>query len=190
MRALLSIIALYKYNPDLFDLLHIPDGLDREALIDELCMQLGELNLIITDPDVLKEAIDRWSRTRLPNWEHFYETMNYEYNPIWNKDGVIKEVETRDLKATRDGTLTGDDKGSRSAFNESDFQNVDRSLIDHKTKDAGTDTGTVTRERTEKGNIGIVTTQQMIREEREIAEFSIYNLIINEFMLRFCIMVY
>ena len=33
-------------------------------------------------------------------------------------------------------------------------------------------------------------TQQMIKEEREIADWSLYQLIIDDFKQRFCIMVY
>lgn len=182
MRALLSIITLYKYKPDLFDLLHIPKQLDREALIDELCMTIGELNLIITDPDVLKLAIDRWSRTRVDVWQHLYDTTQYEYNPIWNKDGVYKETEKAKSKSSLDGT----DLNDRSAYNSTNYQPVDRTKIDHDT----TGEAEVVREREEHGNIGVTTTQQMIKEEREIAEFSLYKMIIEEFMHRFCIMVY
>lgn len=206
MRALLSIIALYKYKPDLFDQFQIPAQLNRQALIDELCMELGELNLLITEPDILKIAIGRWSSTRIDIWEHLYETTQYKYNPIWNKDGYVKEVETRDLEAVTDGTQTRNLAGSldstatasTSAYNSSTFQPDDQNIIDQDTTDTGTldvdqtvtDEGTITRERTEQGNIGVTTTQQMIKEEREIAEFSLYKQIIDEFKRRFCIMVY
>lgn len=40
------------------------------------------------------------------------------------------------------------------------------------------------------GNIGVTTTQQMIQEEREIDKFNLYDIIIEEFKLRFCILIY
>lgn len=40
------------------------------------------------------------------------------------------------------------------------------------------------------GNIGVTTTQQMIREEREVAEFDVIQYIINDFKSRFCLLVY
>ena len=186
MRALLSIITLYKYKPDLFDLLHIPKQLDREALVDELCMTIGELNLIITDPDVLKLAIDRWSRTRVDVWQHLYDTTQYKYNPIWNKDGVYKETEK--AKSNSTGNLTGTDYDDTSAYNSTTYQNAERTRMNHDSKNNAE--AEVVREREEHGNIGVTTTQQMIKEEREIAEFSLYKMIIEEFMHRFCIMVY
>lgn len=40
------------------------------------------------------------------------------------------------------------------------------------------------------GNIGTMTVQQMIREEREIAEFNLVDYIVDSFKQRFCILVY
>lgn len=39
------------------------------------------------------------------------------------------------------------------------------------------------------GNIGVTTTQQMIEQEREIAQFSVYNYIIDSFKKRFCLLI-
>lgn len=40
------------------------------------------------------------------------------------------------------------------------------------------------------GNIGVTTTQKLIREQREIDLFNLYNIIIEDFKMRFCILVY
>ena len=206
MLALMSILTMYKYDNTLFDGLTVPAGLDKTGLINELCMQLAEVNTIISNPDVMKLAITEWSKTRVAVWNHLFETTQYEYNPIWNKDGSYTETETRNLKTTDNGTqtrdLTGTAKstvtGDRTAFNADTYQPVDRGISDGSSTDKGNiksdseknDTGTVTRVRIEQGNIGVTTTQQMIREEREIADWSLYQVIIDEFKMRFCIMVY
>ena len=44
--------------------------------------------------------------------------------------------------------------------------------------------------RTEQGNIGITTTQQMINEEREVDKFNLMYYIIDSFKKRFCLLVY
>lgn len=44
--------------------------------------------------------------------------------------------------------------------------------------------------RTEQGNIGITTTQQMINEEREVDKFNLMDYIIDRFKQRFCLLVY
>ena len=45
-------------------------------------------------------------------------------------------------------------------------------------------------ERIEQGNIGVTTTQQMIREEREVDTFHIDDYIVQSFKRRFCLLVY
>ena len=40
------------------------------------------------------------------------------------------------------------------------------------------------------GNIGVTTSQQMIMSEREVAEFCMVDYIVNDFISRFCVMVY
>ena len=77
--------------------------------------------------------------------------------------------------------------------NGTDSGTVSRDLTDKGTIDhSSTDSGTVTHEysRLEQGNIGVTTTQSMIREEREIVKFNIIDYIINDFKTRFCILVY
>lgn len=40
------------------------------------------------------------------------------------------------------------------------------------------------------GNIGVTTTQEMIKQQREIEQFNLYDIIIDDFRNRFCILVY
>lgn len=40
------------------------------------------------------------------------------------------------------------------------------------------------------GNIGVTTTQKLIREQREVDKFNLYDIITDEFKMRFCILVY
>ena len=216
----LSILGLYSWDNTIFDDLALPqhtyideddeeqteDAIDRQILVDNLLMDLAEISVIITDPDVMKLAIKSWSASCLPVWQALWDTTQYEYNPIWNKDGTVTEVEERDLEKVTDATETRDLTGSndvqvdskRSAFNSTTQQPVDQVITDQDTTDGGTidydntltDSGSITRTRTEQGNIGITTTQQMIKEQRDVVSFNIYRVIIEDFKQRFCIMVY
>lgn len=40
------------------------------------------------------------------------------------------------------------------------------------------------------GNIGVTTTQELIREQRDIDLFNLYDIIIEDFKMRFCILIY
>lgn len=198
IRSTLSILGIYNVRPDIFDKFHLPSGVDRDVLEPELLAEVSELESLYTDPDILKDLIGAWSSRRMYAWTKLLATTKFEYNPIWNKDGVIKETETRDLDTTGSTTSkadsTSDNTHSTYGYNSGSAQPADK---DHGTSNAtgsgtskGSEDETITRTRVEQGNIGVTTTQAMIREERDIADFDIYNYIIGDFKYRFCIRVY
>lgn len=67
----------------------------------------------------------------------------------------------------------------RDAGSSSDSRSIDRDT---------TDTGTITREG--QGNIGVMSTQDLIWQQREVVQFNVYDYIIADFKKRFCLMVY
>lgn len=203
----MSVLGLYNYDNTLFDTMQVPAGVDKvNVLVPNLLADLAELEVIYPDPAVMKTIIEVWSKKQLPVWSKLMDTVNLEYNPIYNKDGYYEETETRDLEninSTTDiinETVTdeGSNTNSVSAFNSNTFENREKDTIanersseaQNSTTSSNTDTGTVSRERHEYGNIGVTTTQQMIKEEREVSQFNIVNYIIEDFKQRFCIMVY
>lgn len=222
--ATLSLLGLYKYRPQVLDELALPEALekDRDQIMGNLLMETAELEILFPDPDFLKEAIGVWSRKQVPVWTELYETTQYEYNPIWNKDGTVTELETRDLKGTADrdhletrdlaGTSSGETVASgtdksyvfgynsdtaaqdREATSESgttdSVESTSTGTVRHDENEATTDTGTIKHERIEQGNIGVTTTQAMIREQRDVVKFNIFDVIIQDFKQRFCILVY
>lgn len=82
------------------------------------------------------------------------------------------------------GTNTIDHTGT-DTYSHTGRQDVDRNLERNTT-----DTGTVKHERLEQGNIGLTSTQDLISQERQIALFNIMDVIIKDFIKRFCIAVY
>ena len=203
----LSILGLYNYDNTIFDEMQVPEGVDKtNVLIPNLLAELSELEIIYPRPDVMKTIIGVWSRKQKPVWEKLMATVNLEYNPIYNKDGYYTETESTDrenenrISDTISGSIidNGTNTNSVSAFNSSNFENREKDTINNTRTESrtntstsnGSETGEITRERHEYGNIGITTTQQMIKEEREVVQFNIVGYIIEDFKQRFCIMVY
>lgn len=234
MRATLDLIGLYNYDNTLLDNLHYPAELDGDILKNNLLLESAELEVLYSDIDFMKSAIDFWSAKQLHVWEELLMTTKYEYNPIWNKDGTI--VEERDLTNKEDTKDNVDRVDNLKDKNTRDFEDKEtRDLKDEnlnsvygfndnteapagkdENKATGTDTiehtGTDTMEhtgrqdvdrvidktvkdtgritRTEQGNIGLTSTQQLIKEQREVVEFNLYDIIINDFIDRFCLKLY
>lgn len=57
-------------------------------------------------------------------------------------------------------------------------------------KTTGTNIDNLKRKGTAKGNIGVTTTQEMLKQEREIATFNVYMQIVDSFKENFCILIW
>lgn len=95
--AKLSILGLYRNDPEIFDDLVIPSGISKEDLINKILTDCAELEIVFPDPVFMKFSIGTWSRTNMPVWQKLYNTTILEYNPIWNVDGRTEDKETRNL---------------------------------------------------------------------------------------------
>lgn len=314
LRATVTPLSLYMLDNTVFDGLQLPTPpenptdypdlyvsgftLDRQTLIDSILMECGELDCIYPDPNFFKYAVTSWSTKELHVWQALYDTLFYKYNPLWNKDGTIKETardltqretsgarsktgsnsqtitdtidetdthqltdqRTLNLSTVTDDTTTntgtvqnaGTDTTNGttgattqvSAYNETGYRNREKTdgtnadtttssstRTDNLSEDydstlteTGTDTtahtgtlqhdGDNTREisgsdsereendgqesgsldhsltRTEQGNIGVTMTTQLIEAQRALVQLNFYDLIVDKFKERFCLLVY
>lgn len=202
----LSILGFYLYDSSVFQGFQVPEGMDRSTAIDSIILNNAELELVYTDFDFMKQAITLWSNMNQSIWAKLYKTTVLEYNPIWNKDGTIKEVETttREMDASGSNSTnsnsnsTAKDESSVAAFNSSTLEkngqvdSTDASSVASQGSysDSSDDKELRSYERTEQGNIGVTSTQQLIKEEREVDNFNIYDVIASDFRNRFCLAIY
>lgn len=249
MRATLSLMGMYEYDNTILDFFHYPDKwetVDKDVFVNKLLLDTAELEVLYPDANIFKTAIKYWSAAEVQNWNKLYDTTVLKYNPIWNKDGTVTEIEkhvkNNNYTDVTDGKIadhsvtkgnqntetSGNEKtNTTNNTNEKDYvfgfnsedaaqsgqtvtddtgrTNTDRSENIKTNNSANTDATTtnntnfkhdekenIDREytRTEQGNIGITTTQQMINEEREVDKFNLMDYIIDRFKQRFCLLVY
>lgn len=171
---LLSIQGLYEYDNTLFQGLQLPEGLSQEAVINEILLQCAELEIVYPSIDIMKLAITTWSIANQYTWEKLYDTMVVEYNPIWNVDANV----TIDRNTSGSGNATDAVKG----FNSDTWAESDKTDTSSEAEED------VYERRT--GNIGVTTTQQMLEQERKIAEFNMISYIAQSFKQRFCLLIY
>ena len=193
-KATMSILGLYYLDPTIFDNMAYPEELNRDLLIDNILAECAELEVVYPDPEYMKHCIALWSMKELYNWRKMYDTTQLVYNPIWNVDANITEKETRDLHSTFSGNENGQNVAvnSKTGYNDNAFVDAEKndlgSTVDRFGNNA--DSGTIERSTTRSGNIGTTMTQQLIKAEREVSQFNIYDFICDSFKRRFCILVY
>lgn len=185
--ARISIRGLYIYDNTIFDNLVLPDGMDKTTLIGDIMMECAELECIFPDPDTIKEAIGYWSTSRGNAWNRLYQAMTADYNPIYNKDGYVEESSNMTGNNVTSGT--GSSTGSVAGMNSSTLNPAEKT--DSTSGGTSETEQNVENLRHEYGNIGVTTSQQMLREEVELrSELDVYGMITDEFKRKFCLLVY
>ena len=242
MPATMTTYGLYNYDPTLFDKLRVPQGIDKQTVINQIILDTWELELLYPTPNFLKNAIGFWSDTNQDIWQKLWDSEHFDYNPIWNVDGDIYEdgtafknragnnsetglgsetqtgtdyrnkagnnAETGSGSETETGTDFRNKAGNNTetetddvtntqsvkGFNSSSWAEHEQNVTDDDRSKTGSfsegETGGDSRHTRRTGNIGVTTTQQMIREEREVDQFSTIKFISQSFKKQFCLLVY
>lgn len=196
--ATMSVWGIYQIAPTLFDGLSVPNGIDKENVKDNILLESENLEVLYSNPDFLKAAITVWSTERLPIWEKLYATTQYEYNPIENYDRYEEGTNSAS------GSSSGQNESASSGENESITSNTayDSNTFADSAKANSSGSNNVTNSGNNEyensgsftthvhGNIGVRSSQELIEQERRIADFCITSYIVEEFIDKFCIGVY
>lgn len=216
--AKISFLGLANWNSNLFSEMNWPDPflpttvddeevdpvLSKEAFLDELYAQTAELEVIYPRPDFMQRMIGSWSKTRLPVWNELWKTTQYTYNPIENYDRIEDGTDTYDSTVDRTGTDTTTDTPdlliSEGAYDANTADPVNglapashqggENVSEIVYGSTHATSGSTDHDLHVHGNIGTVTTQKMINEQREVVSFNFYDKMIRDFMERFCLLVY
>lgn len=200
MKSFISVIGMYKYDNTLFNLFELPSSMEfvKENIINAICLETQELEVLYPSTQTLQFAIGVWSNAMKPIWEKLYATTKLDYNPIenYNKTETVTENEKRndDLSSSTESNSNSENINQNVAFNNQDFSNNEKNMLNTDNQITGSETNKYNTDRTletkTSGNIGVTTSQQMIEQERKVSEFSIVQYIVDDFKERFCLMIY
>lgn len=116
--------------------------------------------------DVQKESVAAFNSAGMTD----HTTSRTDYNTTNRTD--------YDITDTYNGTI-GDSGSSTSTRTNKHGETETRNFSDDYTKDIRI-----------HGNIGVMTTQQMIQQERDIIDYDIIDIIVKEYKKKFCILIY
>lgn len=213
-QATLSLLGLYKYNENLFDLFNVPDGLLKENIVNLILAQSSELEVIYPDWETCYWMLQAFSLANLDRWTKLYRTTQLEYDPIenynrveeWEDAGegetIYNDKNSTEVVAHSAGSGDSNSTASTVAFNSGEYKDTghthgDSSTVSDETNQSentssGNNQSTGKTKHTGRvhGNIGVTTSQQMIESERKLQEFCMEDLIVSETIRYFCIRVY
>lgn len=107
-----STIDLLEADEDLFANLVLPEGVNRELVIDTILEKHGMAALMRPDPSYMKKQIGVWSKRHLHSWTKLFNTLNLEYNPIDNTDKYEDYTDRRTTARTTSGTNSATSDGT------------------------------------------------------------------------------
>ena len=108
----LTMIGLYEYDPTIFDNLSLPEGLDKDTLVDNILLRSGEFEVIYPDADFMKFSIGAWSRKWSATITRWVTALSLEYNPLENYDRYEHWTDERDISGSEGGSSSGSTGGT------------------------------------------------------------------------------
>ena len=206
-----GIIALLKWDSNLFENVTFQDGIDKDTAIDYILMNAGKTPLVHPDPEYMNYYMGTWAKIRGPIWEKLLLTTTIEYDMLDNTNITTEYTDTEESEHTQkrtdtgNSTLTGTNttsgtiEGQVSAENASTYQpdsNEIRDLTDttnqeteasNNRDETNNNSRTLTHSERRKGKIGDGMIQRMIDAERVTANYSVYDTIVSDFVEQFCL---
>lgn len=202
-----SICQLYTYD-EVFKDIDINDKLDKDTLINSIMDVCGMNEPIYPEIEILQIKVQYFFKKHKEQFDKlvYLYSLKYDedYNPIWNKDGTKKHIET--TKRVKDNTVNdthdhsiidnGEDINQVSAYDTAGFSNDSKTINNNNRNDKGSNTTKgneqenieLTIEDIEKGNIGVTTTADMLNQEIDLqSKFNVYEVIARMFFDEFCL---
>lgn len=192
--AVLSILGLWNADNTIFDFLNVPEGVEKEKVINNILLNCAEVSFIYSKPETAKYAIGLWSDKHALEWVKMYETTILEYNPIENYDMKEDWTDNKNANGNSSHQNTASDETTNKVHGFEENAIVTANVNTSRGTDRITNSYSGTEETTHRarrhGNLGVTTSQKMVADERLIVQFNMVDYITKEFQKEFCVMVY
>lgn len=201
-----TLIGAYQYyhnaGGDLFELLTLPEGINKDTLTSNILLQGGEFEVQHGNPVFIHDAIAIWSSAYQETFVRWINALNIEYAPLENYDRMehwTDELDgsgTSNSTGTLDNTTTDATERTKSAYDSSTYQPYDkvesRTVSDTDSTDRTNTTVNNDSEHNGRihGNIGVTSSQELLTQELDMGYWNLYQRITQLFLQEFVIPVY
>ena len=126
----ITLIGMNQYflniEESLFDKLSVPEGIDKDTLIDNILLNGGEFETIYGNPEFVRDAIGVWSSKWYRTFEKWVAVLDMEYNPLENYDRMEDWSDQMNRGATSGARR---DSGNTRTFNNQDKRTIDTTAV-------------------------------------------------------------
>lgn len=197
--ATLTLLGLYQYGvsvgSNIFDKLSVPAEIDHDLLVDNILHECGDFEVLYPDLEFMSDAVEMFSKKWQRTFEKWVKVLAEDYKPLANYDRI---EEWSDSMSTSASELTSTST-SDSSFTSEGISAFNSSTV-RPNNSASQDAKTVGKQNTDKkdetfsrhdghiwGNIGVMTTQAILKEEWQVDKINIYDEIMILFAREFLI---
>lgn len=117
-------------NDDLFSLLSLPEGIDKDTLVGNILLRGGEFECVYSDPSFIQNAIAIWSSKWYRTFDKWIKALNIEYSPLENYDRMEDWTDTRNKHDSATDGSSGS-IGENGSFNNTG-NSSDNSMTENK----------------------------------------------------------
>lgn len=176
--AKITLFSFYKWfrivNLDLFSEMKLPDGVDRERLINTILLRGGEFEVQFDSADLVKSQIGIISENWFDTFKRWREALEIEYAPLDNYDRIEQWTDNSEGSSQSDANGSGRNSTTNtvSAFNSPTLVNDtgEGSSNSNESHASGSASSSATHEGRVHGNIGVTTSSKMLDEYMVIRE--------------------
>lgn len=202
----MTLYGMLQVNPNLFDGITLPEGLDVNILKNRILDHSGDLYPYIQVPERVQVSIGNWFEGMYRNFYMMFRALNDQYAPTENTDWTSETERHADRSGEDNTSNTVESKPNSSvttsnrtnAFNSGTGTPRSETITSNSGKDTTDSSGKNTYEHGEDetfrerrhGNIGVMTTAQIIEAELQMRKFNIYDEIVKLFEKEFIVQVY
>ena len=216
--AKITLIGMNNYmdsmNDDLFKYLTLPTGINKQTLVNNILLRGGEFESLYGDPYFLQNMIGVWSDKWQRTFTKWMKALSINYDPLYNYDRheIYKDIRSENENVDRSehasandtsiSTGSGTTQNDVSAYDSATYSPHDQSSSSSTGNNTSNSSSTANGNNKRKldevvshdahlyGNIGVTTSQQMLKDELEVNEWNVYEHITDLFLNEFSIYVY
>lgn len=199
-QAKITLMGMYGYfdnmGDDLFKLLVLPEGMDKDVFTDTLFLDYGERAVLYSNPDLFQRMIGAWSGKWALELSRIAKTLTEDYEPLWNIDryedvtdttaDTASEDITGSLSATNGTTNAQTIENTTSAYNSSQYEPDNKSQVNGSGSETISQTSGSNKDNEFNrdfehtghyyGNGGVTMSQQMVEAEMKLRErYNLYH---------------
>lgn len=134
---------------DLFDLMTLPEGIDKNTVINNILMKGGEFETLWPNADYTRAYIGVWSNKWYMTFDKWYKALQLQYQPLYNYDRIESITDNGTTTGTHTGSTTDGKTINETVANTGTQTNATTYNSDLTESKTGNDTSTKTDNTTE-----------------------------------------